>query len=115
MSFKDFLKNAREKAGLGINELSRASGVSAPYLSRLEKGERRPPMPDVLKKLAPHLKVDYNDLMRAAGWVDIPDDPKYKEIESVNLTDEYIQKGLSEKQIRRILDSVLEAINKAKE
>lgn len=62
MSFKDFLKNAREKAGLGINELSRASGVSAPYLSRLEKGERRPPMPDVLKKLAPHLKVDYHDI-----------------------------------------------------
>ncbi len=114
MSFKDFLKNAREKAGLGINELSRASGVSAPYLSRLEKGERRPPMPDVLKKLAPHLKVDYHDMMGAAGWVDIPADPKYADLKAVSLKDEYIAKGLSEADIRRILDSVLEAIERAK-
>jgi len=110
MAFNEYLKAAREKADLGVNELARVSGVSAPYLSRLEKGNRKPPMPDVLKKLAPHLKVDYNDLMQAAGWVIIPDDPKYKELESVNLTDEYIAKGLSEADIRRILDSVLETL-----
>lgn len=115
MSFKDFLKNAREKAGLGINELSRASGVSAPYLSRLEKGERRPPMPDVLKKLAPHLKVDYHDMMGAAGWVDIPAEPKYAQLKAVSLTEEYAAKGLSEADIRRILDGVLDVLNKSKD
>lgn len=114
MSFGEYLKSAREKAELGVNELARASGVSAPYLSRLENGTRKPPMPDVLKKLAPHLKVPYEDLMKAAGWVDIPTDPKYAQLKEVNLTDEYIAKGLTEADIRRILDSVLEAINKPK-
>lgn len=114
MPFGDYLKNAREKAGLGINELAKASDVSAPYLSRLERGERKPPLPDVLKKLAPHLKVPYEELMKKANYIDIPPDPKYAELKAVSLTDEYIQKGLSEADIRRILDSVLEAIDKAK-
>jgi len=114
VSFGEYLKSVRKKAELGVNELARASGVSAPYLSRLENGTRKPPMPDVLKKLAPHLKVPYGDLMKAAGWVDIPADPKYDQLKAVSLTDEYIAKGLTEADIRRILDSVLEAINKPK-
>lgn len=114
LSFGDYLKNTREKAGLGINELAKASGVSAPYLSRLESGARKTPLPDVLKKLAPHLKVSYEEMMRAANYIDIPADPKYAELRAVSLADEYIQKGLTEADIRRILDSVLEAMNKAR-
>ena len=112
MSFGAYLRDAREKADLGVNELAKLSGVSAGYLSRLERGERRAPYPDVLQKLAPCLKVSYEDMMRQAGWIDIPDDPKYAGIKHVSLKDEYIEKGLTEADIRRILDSVVAAMNK---
>ena len=59
---------------MSIQELYRKSGVTAGYINRLERKEKTGddgtpmlPSPQILAKLAPHLKVDYHDLMRAAG------------------------------------------------
>lgn len=113
-SFCKFILAARQRAGLSTRELERLSGVSKAYISQMETGGRNVPTPDILRKLAPHLKVSYEDLMKAAGYIDIPAEPKYAQLKAVSLTDEYIAKGLTEADIRRILDSVLEAINKPK-
>ena len=112
--FSEFMLAARQRAGLSTREIERLSGVSKAYISQMETGGRNVPTPDILRKLAPHLKVSYEDLMKAAGYIDIPAEPKYAQLKEVNLTDEYIAKGLTEADIRRILDSVLEAINKPK-
>lgn len=112
--FSEFMLAARQRAGLSTREIERLSGVSKAYISQMETGGRNVPTPDILRKLAPHLKVSYEDLMKAAGYIDIPAEPKYAQLKAVSLTDEYIAKGLTEADIRRILDSVLEAINKPK-
>ena len=114
-SFCKFILAARQRAGLSTRELERLSGVSKAYISQMETGGRNVPTPDILRKLAPHLKVSYEDLMKAAGYIDIPAEPKYAQLKAVSLTDEYAAKGLSEADIRRILDGVLDVLNKPKD
>jgi transcriptional regulator with XRE-family HTH domain len=111
----EFIKNRRDELGMSYRELERASGVSKTYISFIEKGRtKNPPTPEKLAKLAPALRVNYNKLMELANYITPPDDPKYAGIQAVCLTDEYIAKGMTEKQIRQILDSVLEVVNKRK-
>lgn len=55
----------RERSGWTSADLSKASGVSAPYLSQLESGDRWP-NPRVTKKLAVALKVPISVLERPA-------------------------------------------------
>ena len=108
MSFGKFLTNARVKADIdSINELGRISGVDPGYISRLERDLCNPPLPDVIAKLAAALKIPRNDLMHAAGYIDIPTDEKYKGLAHVCLTEEYINKGLTEEEIRKVLDGVV--------
>jgi len=52
----------REHRGLGLNALARVAGVSAPYLSEIEKGVK-PGSAVVLKKLARALEVDMDELV----------------------------------------------------
>lgn len=67
--FGNYLKRIRIKRGLSLRELARRSEVSQSYLSLLESGKRGIPTPDQLLKIAPHLNVDYIDLMKAAGYI----------------------------------------------
>jgi transcriptional regulator with XRE-family HTH domain len=66
-----YFAKLREKSGFeSQRQLAIASGVSNGTIARIEAGtqEAKPP---TLKKLAPYLKnVDYEDLMRAAGYLD---------------------------------------------
>ncbi|GAB6181717.1 hypothetical protein JCM14036_30360 [Desulfotomaculum defluvii] len=63
------LTELREKAGFeSLGQLYKATGVSSATLSRLENNIQKP-TPDTLKKLAPHLKVTYEELMSAAGYI----------------------------------------------
>lgn len=50
--YGDKIKELRESKGLGVNELSRLSGVSAGYISALERGDKQNPSPKTLEKLA---------------------------------------------------------------
>lgn len=51
---------------LSINALAKLTNISASYLSRIENNTRFP-SPYVLKKLAPHLNVDYLTLLSIAN------------------------------------------------
>lgn len=57
------LRIIRERTGWASADLSRESGVSAPYLSQLENGDRWP-NPRVTKKLADALRVPVSVLER---------------------------------------------------
>ena len=69
LEFGEYLKSARIKKKMTIRQLELYSEVSNAYISQLERGKRGIPSPDILKKLAAPLGLDYNELMIKAGYV----------------------------------------------
>ena len=64
------LRVIRERSGLTLSQLARATGVSQPHLSNVEAGRRRP-SPGLLGRLAHELRVPIVALLCApAGPVD---------------------------------------------
>ncbi len=57
------IKRLREDKKLGLNETARRAGISAGYLSSLERGEKKNPSLDLLKKIAEVLGVSIKDLL----------------------------------------------------
>lgn len=70
MNIADYIKSLRENKGFSQRKLSYLSDVSNTEISRIEKGERLQPSPEVLSKLAPHLGVTKEELMSVAGYID---------------------------------------------
>ncbi|MBO8162042.1 MAG: helix-turn-helix transcriptional regulator [Thermosipho sp. (in: Bacteria)] len=68
MNIGEYIKKLREEKNLSINQLALYSDVSAAHISRIERGLREP-SPDILKKLATHLGVTYEELMYVAGYI----------------------------------------------
>ncbi len=64
-SFGAALRQAREQAGLSQATLARRAGMTAPYLSLLESGRRRPPAPPRVERLAKGLAQD------PAPWLEL--------------------------------------------
>ncbi|MEY8416711.1 helix-turn-helix domain-containing protein [Tissierella praeacuta] len=54
----DNLKRIREELGLGVNELSRISGVNASYISSIERGIKSNPSMEILEKIANALNIE---------------------------------------------------------
>lgn len=71
-SFGDYLKKLREQRGYSINQLALKSGVSNAHISRLERGLRPAPSPDVIEKFASALNADYLEMLKAAGYIGRP-------------------------------------------
>lgn len=67
--FGTYLRSLRKEANLTMRKLDSLSGVSHSYISQLERGERGIPSPDILKKLAEPLGVEYGELMYEAGYL----------------------------------------------
>ncbi|NTW70643.1 MAG: helix-turn-helix domain-containing protein [Eubacteriaceae bacterium] len=70
MNFGAYLRDLRSRAGLTQRDLMNLSGISNAEISRIESGDRQKPSPVVLKALAPHIRVSYEDLMEAAGYIE---------------------------------------------
>lgn len=68
MYFGDELKKIRESKGMTVNQLAMYSGVSAASISRYETGDRGVPKPPTIEKLAKGLRIEYDELMRIAGY-----------------------------------------------
>lgn len=71
IEFGSYLKRLREKAELTIRQVEIKANISNSYLSLLENGKRGIPKPSILKKLAPVYKVAYEELLKAAGIIEI--------------------------------------------
>lgn len=114
--FGVYLKYLRNLRGYSIIELAKLSSVSPSYISRLERGSRQTPKPKVLKKLAPHLGVGYNQMMVKAGYLNESAD--YLTIEDQETKDLFLAlterkkdllksvEGLSEKTICKIAEAI---------
>ena len=59
------IKRIRELKGLGVNELSRLSGVNASYISALERDDKKNPSVTILEKLANALEVTVDEFMKS--------------------------------------------------
>lgn len=81
--FSAYLYKRMVERNLKSNQLAKLSGVSSSEVSRLLSGERRRPNPDILRKLAPILRVPYAELIEIAYPAKTA-----KEKEKVKLTDE---------------------------
>lgn len=95
IEFGKYIKKLRDERNLSLRQVDLYSGVSNSYLSMLENGKRKIPSPDVLKKLAEAYKVDYNQLMEKAGYIDrgVVYAPTY--FESPDVGDRVVCEGLA--------------------
>lgn len=59
------IKNIRELKNIGVNELSRLSGVNASYISALERDEKKNPSVAILEKLANALDISIDEIMKS--------------------------------------------------
>jgi transcriptional regulator with XRE-family HTH domain len=66
VSFGEQLLDARVAARLSLRDLGQAVGLSAIYISDLERGNRRAPSAVLIERLATHLHIDPLPLLRAA-------------------------------------------------
>jgi transcriptional regulator with XRE-family HTH domain len=62
------LKRTRQVRALSASDVARAAGISAAYLSKLERDSVKKPSPPVLHQLSEVLAVPYAELMRASGY-----------------------------------------------
>ncbi|MGN7478055.1 helix-turn-helix domain-containing protein [Solibacillus silvestris] len=73
-TFGEYLRDLRGNRSL--RDMERLTGISHTYLSSLEKGldprskKERKPSYDVLKKLSVALKVEYHEMLKAAGYAE---------------------------------------------
>ena len=68
-TFGQYIRSLRLRKTLSQRELARLSGLNHSEISRIEGGSRPTPSPDSLSKLAPHLGVAHEDLMRRLGYL----------------------------------------------
>lgn len=66
-SFGSLVKHLRQKAGYTLQEVQDISGISASYIHRIEKGERKAPSFKIIEKLADVLHADKATLLALAN------------------------------------------------
>lgn len=67
-SFGQFIRSAREAAGLSLRDVAAETGISKSILSRMEQDEVQSPNPNTLQALASTLEIELIDLYTAAGY-----------------------------------------------
>ena len=68
--FGQYLKTLRQEHNLSLRDVGVKATISSSYLAQIEQGRRRPPGPDILKRLAPVYDVPVRDLLKAAGYLE---------------------------------------------
>ncbi len=63
-----YIRQLRKKKNMTINQLAMYSGVSSAHISRIERDLRKP-SPDILKKLAKPLRINYEKLLIVSGYI----------------------------------------------
>ncbi|WP_319001981.1 helix-turn-helix domain-containing protein [Clostridium tagluense] len=106
-----FILEHRTARNLSSRKLALMANISHTEIHRLENGERKNPSPLVLKYIANALDLPYEDIMRAAGYMDIAspssatstrlsgiDDLTDQEIEEVNNFIEFLHNKRNKQQ-----------------
>ncbi len=69
-NFGTYMRNLRKAKGLTLKQVEQAAKVSNAYLSQIERGLRRPPHPDILKRLAKVYGVSHRELLIEAEYLE---------------------------------------------
>ncbi len=64
----EMLQSARERKGLSLRAVEKATGVSNAYLSQLESGKIQQPSPINLHKLSELYELSYSEVLGLAGY-----------------------------------------------
>ena len=64
----EYMRSARLKRRLSLQQLANAAGVHKSYLGRLELGQLKQPSPEVLQKIARALDIEYENLFALTGY-----------------------------------------------
>jgi transcriptional regulator with XRE-family HTH domain len=88
--FGTVLKAARRKTGKTLGDVADAVGVTAAYLSDIERGNRLPLAPDRISLAAKFLSLDENYLLAAAAR-----DRQELRLPIGNLNDRQVRHGLT--------------------
>ena len=69
--FGKYIENLRLQAGFRTRDsLAQTSGVWGTTIARIEEGRTKSPSIETLKRLAPFLKIPYEDLLKATGYLE---------------------------------------------
>ena len=82
------------------------TGLSASYLSQLERGLRALPAPNRIKSLANALNIDYEYLMKEAGYLEKENSSSNDPYDLLMFSDKEAFESLSEDERSRILNSL---------
>jgi len=79
--FGTYIKRIRENKNMTLNQVALYADISAAQLSRIENGKRETPKPVTVEKIAKALRVDYEELMVVAGYLDESNDEEISKFE----------------------------------
>jgi len=69
-NFGNYMRRLRKTKGLTLKQVEGQAKVSNAYISQIERGLRRPPHPDILRRLAKTYDVPQRELLVAAGYLE---------------------------------------------
>lgn len=72
--FGTYMRQLRKSKGLTLKQVEHAAKVSNAYISQIERAQRNPPHPDILKRLAAAYEVTHRELLIAAGYLEDPEE-----------------------------------------
>jgi transcriptional regulator with XRE-family HTH domain len=111
--FGDYVRNKRMEKGITLRKLAEMLGVSATFLSKVERNELTPPSEDNVKKLAHLLDENADFLLGLAGKIDgeIKQDVLNLMMEKPELMPTFFRKArqLSDAQLEQILENIPDA------
>jgi len=103
-SIGEYIREQREQARISIRQLAQQAGVSNPYLSQVERGQRNPSA-EILQQIAKGLRISAEALYVRAGILE--DRPADSGVRSALLADP----ELSERQ-KQVLLEIYESFRK---
>jgi HTH-type transcriptional regulator, competence development regulator len=68
-NFGEYVRELRKRSRLTLKQAEKLGVASNAYLSQLERGRRKRPHPDILKRMSDAYKVPLKELMIAAGYL----------------------------------------------
>lgn len=69
-NFGTYLRSLRKSKGLTLKQVETQAKVSNAYICQIERGLRKPPHPDILKRLAKTYDVPHRELLVFAGYLE---------------------------------------------
>jgi transcriptional regulator with XRE-family HTH domain len=69
-NFGTYVRRLRKSKGLTLKQVETQAKVSNAYISQIERGLRKPPHPDILRRLAKTYDVPHRDLLVVAGYLE---------------------------------------------